>query len=194
MAAYSVVSYILQIKDRHNGNMMIDDFGHIVHIDFGFIFDFSPGGNFKFERAPFKLSAEMLDLMGGDPNSEPFKWFMEYVTKAYLACRSHMDSILTLVSLMLDTQFPCFNEQSLTNLRNRFCAEKSEGEAAKFMTYIVIEALGAFSSYTTLLYDIFQHWSNGIDVRPSLLSHHLTVSLFSLALSLSLILSLQLPS
>jgi phosphatidylinositol 4-kinase B len=74
LAAYSIISYILQLKDRHNGNVLIDNEGHIIHIDFGFMLSNSPG-SVGFEAAPFKLTQDYVDVLGGvnSPGFDDYK-------------------------------------------------------------------------------------------------------------------------
>ena len=158
MAAYSVISYLLQFKDRHNGNIMIDEEGHILHIDFGFCFDIAPGG-VRFERAPFKLTGEMVAVMGGNITSQPFKWFEELCIKAFLASRPHAEKLCHIVVLMLGSGLPCFKPETITHLRERFVLEKSEREAADFMRDLIKKSYG---SYSTKGYDQFQLLTNGI--------------------------------
>ena len=65
LATYCIVCYIISIKDRHNGNILLDSKGHVIHIDYGYILAKTPGGNFGFEKAPFKLTREFVQVMGG---------------------------------------------------------------------------------------------------------------------------------
>ncbi|MCJ1464699.1 phosphatidylinositol-4- kinase [Pseudocyphellaria aurata] len=158
MAAYSVISYLLQFKDRHNGNIMIDDAGHILHIDFGFCFDIAPGG-VKFERAPFKLTSEMVAVMGGSTTSQSYKWFEELCIKAFLVSRQHTKKLCDLVSLMLGSGLPCFKPDTIAHLRERFVLERSEREAGDFMRDLIKKSHG---HYSTKAYDQFQLMTNGI--------------------------------
>ena len=171
LAAYSIISYILQLKDRHNGNVLIDNEGHIVHIDFGFMLSNSPG-SVGFEAAPFKLTQEYVDTLGGvgsekweeykglckqafqgmlSPTLPPERWWM--ITDNEIALRRSADNIIDLVSLMgKDSKMPCYSSGAVntTNyLRQRFQLQLSADEAERFVeTDLIAKSLGSY--YTRL--------------------------------------------
>ena len=161
MAAYSVICHILQVRDRHNGNIMIDGEGHVVHIDFGFLFDIGPGG-MRFEPFSFKLSHEMVAVMGG-PDSPGYRMFEQLVVKCFLACRPFADDIVATCGLMLGTDLPSFKgPPTLDRLRDRFKPELSEREAAKHAQSLVRDAYG---NTRAVLYDFIQEKQNSIPYR-----------------------------
>lgn len=99
LAAYSIFSYLFAIRDRHNGNIMIDRKGHLIHIDFGFMLQSSPG-NMNFEAAPFKLTQEYVDLMDG-VDSDLFEYFKSLITAGLLEVRKNMDDIIRFITIMM---------------------------------------------------------------------------------------------
>lgn len=107
LAGYCLFNYLFSVKDRHNGNIMLDRMGHIVHIDFGFMIQNSPGG-MGFENAPFKLTAEYIEVMDG-LESEMFVYFKSLLIRGFYEIRKNLEDILCIIEIMIqDSKMPCF--------------------------------------------------------------------------------------
>ncbi|XP_060657729.1 platelet binding protein GspB isoform X2 [Drosophila nasuta] len=160
-AAYCLISYLLQVKDRHNGNILFHSDGHIIHIDFGFILSISPK-NLGFEQSPFKLTHEFVDVMGGT-SSEHWREFNRLLLVGMMSARKHMDRIINFVEIMRsNAQLPCFKNGcsgTVQNLRKRFHMNLTEQEMERKVEQLVQDSL---KSLSTKLYDGYQYYTNGI--------------------------------
>eukprot|EP01127_Copromyxa_protea_P019923 TRINITY_DN6561_c0_g1_i2.p1 TRINITY_DN6561_c0_g1~~TRINITY_DN6561_c0_g1_i2.p1 ORF type:complete len:437 (-),score=96.84 TRINITY_DN6561_c0_g1_i2:41-1351(-) len=162
VAAYSLICYIMQIKDRHNGNILILNSGHIVHIDFGFMLSNSPG-NINFESSPFKLTQEYIDFIGGI-DGPMWAYFKASMNLGFTELRKHSEKIIGLVEMLLqtNTKLPCFQigaPEILEGLRARLYLGKTDKQCEEYMDGLIQESIG---NWRTMQYEKFQYNSNGI--------------------------------
>lgn len=167
LVGYSLVCYILQIKDRHNANIMMDREGHIVHIDFGFVLGDTPRmGKVPIfsERAPFKLSGEFWDVLGG--------WnvksgglgvrFCKMFEEAFTCASNHSDELASLVEgIMLTlTDDAATARLSANRVRARLRMRGPPGSFPQKM-FIMDLINTALTSWGTSTYDWLQKNMNG---------------------------------
>ncbi|KAJ1945210.1 Phosphatidylinositol 4-kinase pik1alpha (PI4-kinase)(PtdIns-4-kinase) [Linderina pennispora] len=160
LVAYSLITYILQIRDRHNGNILLDTAGHIIHIDFGFMLSNSPG-SVGFEMAPFKFPMEYVDILGGRESAK-FQEFRELLVKAFLALRKYADNICLLVEMMVkDSPLPCLSggQATVASLRDRLHLTLSDQQTEELVNGLLMSSC---DNVTMRMYDSFQYYSNGI--------------------------------
>lgn len=153
LVGYSLVTFFLQVKDRHNGNIMVDNEGHIIHVDFGFIMGEHPGF-YNVEKAPFKFAPEYAELLGGD-----LEKFRKLFCDGFLSLRKHSDRLCRIVEVLLDnSQLRCINRNSLCDFRDRFKLELCNQDVEKYIMSLIDLSV---NSRATGIYDQFQYYSQG---------------------------------
>ncbi|EGZ21959.1 phosphatidylinositol 3 and 4-kinase-like protein [Phytophthora sojae] len=163
MAAYSIVSYVLLLKDRHNGNILLSAEGRVIHIDFGFILGIAPGGMFSVEDAPFKLTKEMVDVMGG-LGSPGYKHFRNCLCEGFVVLQKYQSEIAALLQTTgQHSPFPCFHGAKLArviaDMRTRLCVGLSRREIRHRADHLLRKS---YNAWGTRQYDSFQLRSNNI--------------------------------
>ena len=162
LAAYSLVCYYLQIKDRHNGNILIDMVGNIIHIDFGFILGIAPGG-INFEKAPFKFTKEYMEIMGGK-DSLYYQMFKDLMIKGMIACKKYADNFISIAEIMSKgSKMPCFDNKNATDIFNKFKERFYQDKNDEDFIKIVDDLINwSYDNFRTNQYDNYQKLTNGI--------------------------------
>lgn len=157
-AGYSILSYLLSFKDRHNGNIMITEDCNIIHIDFGFLLEIAPGGKFNTENAPFKLTKAFKTILGGE-ESTSYMLFQNIFVRGMLLSKIFGRDISYLIEAMLKSNLPAIKGSgSITQFRQRMFLEDSFASAAEQAVQLINES----SKKGYGAYDKFQSWQNNI--------------------------------
>lgn len=161
LAGYSLVCFILQIKDRHNGNILLDKEGHIIHIDFGFLLTNAPGKGLNFETAPFKLTDEFVGVMNGLESSH-FKRFRRKLIDGFKAVQSKAEHLICLVEMMTlsQSELQCFKggrQRVISELRGRLFPYgnklMTKTECTDYIDSLIADS---YNNWRTRVYDGFQ--------------------------------------
>ena len=104
----------------------------------------------NFENAPFKLTREYLEVMGG-VDSQAFKMFEDLFVRGFFALQKHVDALCAIVQLFYGDR----KKQAADGLRSRLMFATSQADVLSLVR-------DSFDNWRTKQYDWFQQRSNNI--------------------------------
>ncbi|TYZ64387.1 hypothetical protein PybrP1_012350 [[Pythium] brassicae (nom. inval.)] len=96
LAAYTVITFLLGVGDRHADNVMLTKEGILFHIDYGFILGKDP----KPLQPPMRLDHYMIEALGGS-QTEQFEQFKKLCVIAFNCLRRHVSLFMILLNLVV---------------------------------------------------------------------------------------------
>lgn len=163
LAAYCLICYLLEIRDRHNGNILVDIHGNLIHIDFGFILGIGPGGQ-NFEQAPFKLTEEYVNILDGI-DSSMFQYFKSLLYLGFIDIRKHFETLWQIIEITYkgNNNLPCFKDRDIEEIKklfkSKFRLEEPELDLTSFVDPLIEQS---YENSRTSQYDTYQSFTNGI--------------------------------
>jgi len=158
LIGYSLLCFFIQIKDRHNANILINPQNRYIHIDFGFILGNHPG-NLKFEANTFKFSPEFLSEIGGK-KTEGYEEFKEFFLRGFLSVRKNFSKIFRISRKFLIHKVgnnPKKNK--LVQFQKRLNISIKDNVLIKYILFLIEESV---ENWKTIQYDRYQLYASGI--------------------------------
>jgi len=136
-AGYCVATYVMGIGDRHNGNIMVQKNGRLLHIDFGhFLGNFMTKMGISRERTPFVFTSQMayviLDGKKFNPQNERYIAFEKRCVDAFELLRNRATEMESMFLLMVSAGLPeLVYSEDVIYLRDMLCLDMTQEQAAK---------------------------------------------------------------
>lgn len=159
VAAYSVITYLLGIGDRHLDNIMVTRDARIFHIDFGYILGKDP----VFNNPGIRITPDMIEALGG-PSSRYYEEFVKLCSTIYNCLRRNVDIFVNMLLLLpKQTNINISKEEIKDQIVKRFLPGQDEVSAH----FHIIKKLESHS-YTDRIKDWCHYHSKEKTISSSL--------------------------
>lgn len=159
LVGYSLFCFFLQVKDRHNANILLNPHKRHIHIDFGFIMGDYPG-NLRFEASNFKFSKEFISEIGGK-NKEGYELFKDLFIRGFFSIRKNFAKFFCISRKLLFNNFDNYSKRNKINqFQKRIHISKKDNFLIKFIISLIEDSA---EDWKTLQYDRYQLHASGIN-------------------------------
>jgi len=151
-AAYSVVSLLLNVGDRHLDNIMVTSRGEFFHIDYGFILGEEPVIKQVMPKNLIRLPRTMTELLQTVPKDKIKLDFKDLTAEIYTILRRHYIMFMNLL-ILLDLSQPKipfqFNLKYIEEeIHARFLPGTSDAEAREIFLKAISQPEGIMTIFT----------------------------------------------